>query len=365
LSNSSGLRIFTKKNLYWISQITGWLVYWLLNTLVLVTIQTPTLSEIFASFPLVIAGVFITHQYRRYIHSTGWIKLSIPKLLPRVLISTLVISFFLLLVLFVSRMVIQGNYDRSIPMGIWIMGLFNLCAPVLFWSLIYFSFHFFRNYKMAEINNLRLETATKDAKLAALRVQLNPHFLFNSLNNIRGLIDENPEMARQSITQLSNLLRYALQLEKHPVVSLETELKTVKEYLFLEGIRLEERLKVTINISDEALHCPVPPMMVQTLVENSIKHGISPEKSGGNLILSADITDQQLRIRIVNTGQLNPSAKTSEGGYGLENTQRRLKLLYGDRAVFTLSNFNATEVLAELTIPATYTNIILHNNENL
>src|SRR5690606_9276799 len=127
-------------------------------------------------------------------------------------------------------------------------------------------------YRAAEVERWRLQAAVKDAELAALRAQVNPHFLFNSLNSIRALIVEDPARAQQVVTQLAALLRYTLQAGATSTVPLEAELHAVRTYLALESIRLEERLRYTIDVDDAVRQAPVPPMLVQTLVENGIKH---------------------------------------------------------------------------------------------
>jgi sensor histidine kinase YesM len=119
-------------------------------------------------------------------------------------------------------------------------------------------------------------SSVKEAELRALKSQVNPHFIFNSLNSLRALIDEDPARARMAVTQLANLLRYSLQSGQLETVPFEDELDVVNDYLALEQVRHEERLRLRLDIAPEALQLPIPPMLLQTLVENAVKYGISP-----------------------------------------------------------------------------------------
>jgi hypothetical protein len=136
------------------------------------------------------------------------------------------------------------------------------------WLCVYFFYHLFDRFNRSEIERLRLATSVKEAELRALKSQINPHFIFNSLNSLRGLIDENPDRARQAVTQLANLLRYSLQSGQLETVPFEDELHTVNDYLALEQVRHEERLRVRLDVEPGVLNLPIPPMLLQTLVED-------------------------------------------------------------------------------------------------
>jgi LytS/YehU family sensor histidine kinase len=188
-------------------------------------------------------------------------------------------------------------------------------------------------------------------ELNNLRSQLNPHFIFNALNSIRALVDENPAKSKQAINQLANILRKSLTSDKKGLTKFEDELKIVKDYLGLESIRFEERLKTEFSIHPDSHHFLVPPLMIQTLVENGIKHGISKLKEGGIIQLNTTVRDGSLRIQIRNSGHMVNGAKRSKGGLGIKNTIQRLKLIYGDRSAFRIANENDNFVLTEIIIP--------------
>lgn len=200
------------------------------------------------------------------------------------------------------------------------------------------------------MDTIKLEALVRQLELNTIKAHINPHFIFNSLNGIRALIDENPERARKAITELSNILRSSLSAEKAETVSLNEELKIVKDYLALESMRFEDRLKVEFDVSEKTVNNPVPPMMLQTLVENAIKHGISKQMKGGVIKIASRINQNQHELLVQNTGHLNGFAKQG-GGFGISSTKDRLNLLYGDRASFEIRQLADTLVEARVVMP--------------
>ena len=178
---------------------------------------------------------------------------------------------------------------------------------------------------------------------------MNPHFIFNALNGIRALIDEDPERARKAITELSNILRSSLSAEKAETVSLQQELKIVKDYLALESMRFEDRLKVEFDVDEKTLNNPVPPMMLQTLVENAIKHGIGKQMKGGIVKIISGTKQNQHELLVQNTGYLN--GYTKHTGFGISSTKDRLSLLYGERASFEIKQLHDDLVEAKVLMP--------------
>ncbi len=201
-----------------------------------------------------------------------------------------------------------------------------------------------------------MESLVKELQLKTIKAHINPHFIFNALNSIRALVDENPERARTAITELSNILRSSMQAEKMETTTLEKELSIVKDYLELEQIRFEDRLKVEYEIDEDTLDQQVPPMMLQTLVENAIKHGISKHVNGGVIKVTSDFIQNHHELSVENTGRLN-NAKNFEG-FGIASTINRLKLLYGNEAEFEIKNLNGNMVKAKVTLPVTAVSFI-------
>jgi LytS/YehU family sensor histidine kinase len=166
------------------------------------------------------------------------------------------------------------------------------------------------------------------------------------------LVVENPERAREAVTELSNILRSSMQMEKAETITFEKELDIVKDYLALENMRFEDRLKVEYKIEEDTLDQPVPPMMLQTLVENAIKHGISKQIGGGVVRIISDFKGDYHELAVQNTGQLN--GHMNGEGFGLSSTTNRLSLLYGDKAQFEIKQVAPMLVEAKVSLPLHY-----------
>ncbi|GAC1417384.1 MAG: hypothetical protein NVSMB67_03290 [Flavisolibacter sp.] len=201
------------------------------------------------------------------------------------------------------------------------------------------------------MDTIKLEALVRQLELKTIKAHINPHFIFNALNSIRALIDEDPSRARSAITELSNILRSSLSAEKAETVSLQEELKIVKDYLALENMRFEDRLRVVYEVDQDTLNRQVPPMMLQTLVENAIKHGISKQLKGGTVKIISDFSENFHELVVQNTGLLN--GHSSSHGFGISSTQDRLSLLYGESAKFEIKQIDADLVEARVLIPVT------------
>jgi two-component system, LytTR family, sensor kinase len=228
-------------------------------------------------------------------------------------------------------------------------GIYQSIILIALWLLIYFVWHYLVRSRKDQMDRIRLETTVKELELKTIKAHINPHFIFNSLNSIRALVDENPERARGAITELSNLLRSSMQAEKTETVTLEKEMNIVHDYLALEKIRFEDRLQIEMHIDDDTLDQQVPPMMVQTLVENAIKHGISKQKDGGKVIVYSDFVNSHFELKVENTGTLNKEINSN--GFGLKSTQDRLKLLFGANASFTIKQQTENTVTVTVALP--------------
>ena len=217
--------------------------------------------------------------------------------------------------------------------------------------MIYLVWHYIDKNRNDQLDKLKLETTVKELELKTIKSHINPHFIFNSLNSIRALVDENPERSRKAITELSNILRSSMQAEKAETVTLQKEMDIVKDYLALEQMRFEERLKIEMQIDEDTLGQPVPPMMLQTLVENAIKHGISKQVSGGVVRVVAVFKGDNLELLVQNTGQLSPVINGD--GFGIKSTENRLNLMYQGKAKFAIRNIGNNMVESKVTMPVT------------
>jgi sensor histidine kinase YesM len=345
-----------RKKLYWISQVSGWGIFTIINILVIASFETMSWQRGIIWIYLYLVGIAFTHVFRGIIKKRNWLTLPLKKIIPRVLVSSIIIGASMYIIVF-SVNVLSDTYDMEKFRAITpFIGIFNLSSIILLWALIYFSVHYFENYKKAEIESYIWEAAVKDFELKTLKSQLNPHFMFNAMNGIRALIEEDPKSAQAALTKLSNILRYSLKIERNETVPLHEEMETVEDYLALESIRFEERLKYDIRTDPKAAKVEIPPMMIQTLVENGIKHGISKITTGGMITINTFIENNgiegsNLHIRIKNSGNIDNESLKNAKGFGIDNTKHRLNLLYGENASFTIKNEPGNEVTAELIIP--------------
>ncbi len=242
----------------------------------------------------------------------------------------------------------KGEWKYTDPRSgrFWWDVIFNFILIAL-WMLIYMVWHYVLKNGRDQVERLQLEKTVKELEIKTIKSHINPHFIFNSLNSIRALVEENPTRARTAITELSNILRSSLQVEKLETVPLERELSIVKDYLALEQTRFEERLQVNFDIDEKTLQQPIPPMMLQTLVENAIKHGISKRINGGVINIISRFEGKQLELLVQNTGRIQNDAE----GFGINSTRNRLQFLHNGNSVFSISNLNENLVQARITMP--------------
>jgi len=218
----------------------------------------------------------------------------------------------------------------------------------IIWLFVFLTIKIYYQLKKVQLKQLQLKSNLKDSQLNTLKGQINPHFMFNSLNNIRGLMLEDVAKARNMLTNLSETLRYSLTKSNINSISLEDELEMVENYIAISKIQFEDRLQFDKDITKESLDKQIPPMIIQMLVENAIKHGISNLKDGGKVKLVTVIKNSQLLIEVANTGTLKQNINTTQ--LGIQNIKKRLELLYGQRATFTLNEIES-QVVATIKIP--------------
>lgn len=337
---------------YWWCQFAGWGFVGLSMIFFAYTFERLTYVFVGTIVLVVLAGIFTTHLLRAVIKRFNWLMMPIEKVLPKLLIAVIISSV-------VCSLLVMGGiavFDLSIETRRSFDFSTRLLARVLDtglfmvpWVLIYYSYHYVEKSRRQQVSTLKLESLVKELELKTIKSHINPHFIFNALNSIRALIDENPARARNAITELSNILRSSMKAEKLEVVSFEKELNIVKDYLALEYIRFEDRLKVEYEIDEDTLDQPVPPMMLQTLVENAIKHGVSKQMTGGLVKITSDFKGAHHELVIVNTGRLNGSVNND--GFGLVSTRNRLQLLFGEKANFEIKEIGHDMVEAKVLIP--------------
>ena len=339
---------------YWAAQIVGWSAYYILSVALIlssddtISVDGPLTIWIGSS---IVGSILITHFIRWYIIKWDVIRAKVV----RIIIVTLVLSTVAALLLeafqyFLDLMTQMADVGTTVgaeegeevvqgpaPFDVATFLFATTRSIILFmlWMGFYFAFTIIDRLRKQEIERLKYDASMNEIELKNLRAQLNPHFLFNSLNSIRALVGIDPEQAKDAITKLSGLLRQSINMGKQGLTTIKEEMELVSSYLKLEKIRFEERLEVEIKMNEEAGSCEIPPLMIQTLVENAIKHGISKSINGGIISIEIQCDGKSLIGHVKNTGVFQP--EKNGGGMGLLNTKKRLELLYGDRAQFNIS----------------------------
>lgn len=339
--------MYSTTRIYWICQIVGWSFYVTINLLFFGLKPNSNLKEFIIYMLQLPIGIGLTHLYRQFLLHYNILE----KKFPVQLIFILGFSVLMGLTFFfhtTGLLILYGVIITDLSPFYMFQITSNYTLVFALWSAIYFGFKYFENYKKVEIDSLRYAAANKESELSNLKAQLNPHFMFNSMNSIRALIDENPVKAKSAVTQLSGILRNTLLLNKSKVIPLSEELELVKEYLNMEQIRYEERLSYEFKIENEVLKCPIPPFIIQSQVENAIKHGISKLPGNGRIIVEAFKLGEFLKIKVSNTGKISTEKPLT--GVGFKNSIQRLQLLFGIEGQIFISELNNL-VVVDINIP--------------
>jgi Histidine kinase len=354
----------TKSQLvYWIFQLTGWGVLALTRFIAGVTVLDLTWQHLGLELLLVNAlGLAISHWLRDFVRRHQWRALPFRKLAWRILIASLICGAPIGIVTqftylsglqdphaFLKEYAPALQFQWALPVAI-AFEIINWTVVFLTWQAIYFTAIALREHRSAQFKQSELARALQLAELRLLKSQLNPHFLFNALNTVRSLIADNPSRAQSAVTRLANTLRYTLSSRHDELVTVAQELDIVTDYLELESMRFEDRLRIETNVPANAASVYIPVMLLQTLVENAIKHGIAELPSGGLLRISAVLENEMLKVEIENPRPPAPIPAAGEG-VGLRNARDRLRLLFGTRATLDLDLSKPTVATARLHVP--------------
>lgn len=334
------------RSTYWACQLIGWGIY--------VAVGMASAAHQVGWRPSVVVGyllffvysIALTHMLRREILRKQWLDGSLRQFWP-VAVAVIAMGMVQTALIYLVTLAMTGKIGQmggsTMLLSIWA----GVTGADCMWAGIYAAATGSRRFRKKEV---RLQLALREAELRALEAQLNPHFLFNSLNSIRALVVENPPLAQDMLTRLANILRYSLHRNLMHTIPLATELEAVADYLALEGVRFEDRLRVEFIIDPAAAQVPIPPMLLQTLVENALKHGIAPLPGGGELIIRASLHADGMLVEVENTGQI-AAPMPGATQVGLANTRERLRILYGDSARLLLANREGNRVAATALIP--------------
>ncbi|MBT2557146.1 histidine kinase [Hymenobacter sp. ISL-91] len=339
---------------YWYCQAVGWTLYAAFSLVAYSSFIGFSRDMVAITLVIVLTLLGLTHVLRYHIRARGWTQLAPLPLLGRLLVANLLLSVLSQVIIWALIMWVVRPAPTGQPQG-WgqfIGYALNVNILLWLWEGFYFGWYYLSRSRQAEVDKWKLTAAVREAEMRTLKAQINPHFMFNGLNNIRALVMEDPARARAMITHLSDLLRYSIQLNSTEQVPLARELEIVEHYLQLEAVQLEERLSYSLDVDPVALPVLIPPMTVQLLVENAIKHGLAPRPEGGTIQLTAQLNDSNtLHLRVRNTGRFAPTS--GHEGVGLRNARERLALLFGPAAHLHLSNdpHCPNTVVAHLQLP--------------
>jgi two-component system sensor histidine kinase AlgZ len=298
----------------------------------------------------------LSHLLRLAIRRLRWRELPLAARILRVLAASLLLGMCAALLKTFLGLAAWQNADLAVgprslhPLLVFILQTSNWALLFILWSALYFAVLYVGERRSAELRESELARALQASELRLLKSQLNPHFLFNALNTVRALIADEPTRAQSAVTQLARTLRYTLGSGQDELVTLEQELEIVEDYLELEALRLGERLRVEREIAANASGTRIPVMLLQTLVENGIKHGIAELREGGVLRICARVADGEFVLEVKNTRPERPVPPTHQG-IGIGNAQKRLRLLFGPEAVLDLDLSQPGWALARVRLP--------------
>lgn len=343
----------TGLSLYWKCQFIGWGVVSLLWFYIALDRDRFSVPQALTNYVLDVSiCIGLTHAYRAIALRLKWNQLDINQLVVRIIPSILILSllFMQIMNLKTSAYIYWVNYSNTFKENVlvWNPVLITGLRHMAIWVLAYHAYHFY----IREVNttkvNAQLSVIAKQSQLDNLSAQLNPHFLFNSLNSIKALVLENPTGARRAIDLLSDLLRTSLYEKDHLTIAVAEEMNLVKDYVELEKLRFEERLTVTFNIDPALEYVKVPPLSIQLLVENAIKHGVDKQLQGGTVDISVQKQEGNVLIQVKNPGVFS---KGEVAGVGLTNLSERLLLQYDGLASIKVETTSDNLVFATLLIP--------------
>jgi len=323
---------------FWLLQLLGW-TGWGVGGALSWTYWDATALELWLFLPSAIAGLLVSTGLR-YAYRAMWEKPPLQRIVAIMTLSYLGAGIWQ----FTKNAFTAYGTGHSFGVdigyfqGILMAGFY----PMLCWSGLYFGIKYYQMLQEETAKVLRASAMAHQAQLKMLRYQLNPHFLFNTLNAISTLIlDSETRTANLMVSRLSNFLRYSLDNDPMQKVTLEQEVTALKLYLEIEQVRFDDRLRLEFEIEPEAEKALIPSLILQPLVENAIKYAIAQSEEGGTIGLVARVFAQELLLELSDDGPgiADPNhPRSTDGGVGLANTRDRLREMYGDDHNFKLEN---------------------------
>jgi two-component sensor histidine kinase len=337
--------------LFWILNISGWAGYAIAAWLGALAHEKPE-SYLALVIVAAVAGFLVTLVLRAIYHRL-WSR-SLPVLAFGMIITCYVVAFpwqWLKNVVYYDW--VKDNWQPEHLMA-YVGGGMGSFYIMLCWSGLYFGIKYYQELQEQTEQTLKATATAHQAQLKMLRYQLNPHFLFNTLNAISTLIlDGATETANKAVSRLSDFLRYTLENDPMSRVTLASELNAIDLYLEIEKVRFGDRLVVEKAVEKKALKALVPSLILQPMIENSIKYAISPSEDGGTIRISAKVQHSTLVLQLSDTGPGlgNGNSEKKSSGVGLRNTRERLQQFYGNQQAFTLAPSEPSGLTITINIP--------------
>jgi sensor histidine kinase YesM len=349
-----------RSRLFWTLHIGGWVGFALFNDLMGIAAHGKQADYLLPSLGYAASGVVITYGlrllFKRAWRREAWIS-----------ITTSVIGVVIAALIFAAarQFIYLHAYEGFAVGAIGLADYFNPWEATLSlyligtWSGLYFGIKYYRMVQQQREQVLRATGAAHEAKLKMLRYQLNPHFLFNTLNAISTLVLEGEgHTANRMVSRLSAFLRHSLDRDPMQKVTLKKEIEAVNLYLTIEKIRFEDRLRIELDIQPEAYRALVPSMILQPLIENAIKYAIHISEDGGLIVITARLRNDMLYLSVADNGPGIPELDASDAkgdragkGVGLANIRERLQVLYGNRQEFLVENLEPHGLKVTLGVP--------------
>ncbi len=340
---------------FWLSHFGGWGAFVLINFITRQYAKLESLHQgLISMLVLLLVNTLVCLLLRELIHRYHLFELKSRYVWWKLMLLVVVSGFVsaMLTTLGLGLYYLVFGYTRFLVFFMLTVYMNWLVTALVIgiWTVVYVVSVHVKTLSQLRLEQQQTALQLKEAELNHLIGQLNPHFLFNGLNNIRGLMLEDVHRAREMLTELADLLRYSLKTQKTQLTSLANEIEVVRSYVNLAKIQYEDRMQYQEQIDPDTLDAWVPPMLVQLLVENAIRHGIDGCDFEAVLRLEISQTNEQLCIVVTNPGLLQPHNNQEQTGLGLANISKRLQLLYAEEASFSIRQA-ADQVVAEVTLP--------------
>lgn len=323
---------------FWHYQAIGWPIFAFAHIAANITALGLDWRIATSIVPQILAGFLLSLVLREYFRRVPYKEVPLFSIVTRVIAASLVTTAAWYTAYGLISIANYGiaNVPSFLTLRYALQVIFMIFPEKLVWSALYFGIKFWRDWVIERERAEKAEEEARQAQLQTLRYQLNPHFLFNSLNSLRALIDEDAHQARTMITELSEFLRYSLVSRNRTTVALREEADAIRHYLTIEKKRYEEKLEVTIDVQPKAEQYPVPSFLIHPLVENAIRFGMKTSSLPLRIWMIAEVARSTLRISVINSGRWlvhagGPAGPSNGAGAGLHNVKARLQHAFPGR----------------------------------